>query len=669
MIIEYYKGYINIENLRDILKIDKNGTTAYHIVEGAKKIGFEAKGVKCDLDEINEDNIVLPCIANVVINSTYKHFVVIYKIDFLNNYLIIADPANKIIKMPFDIFKSIFSGILILLYPNSEIPKEEKLKLKLVILKKIIKSHPNLLKQIFFLSVFITTSSLISSYLLEWLSLIISKYKSSSIIILLALFFMIITFIKELSALFRDRLLILVNEKLNLILTLDTFEKIISLPYKSYCKKTTGDMIVRLLDIESIKNNISEIFITLIVDLPLALVAVVFLITINFNLTIISLIIIILYFLVILLFRDYFNDKIKILKKKSSNITNIIIESIKNYETLKGIKVSNYIKNYFEKCYVDFLGTVYNYDNIFCIQRFLKNLINNIGIIIIYLVGSILVVQEKLTFGNLLTFSSILMYFFDPIKNLINLEKSSRELDISLKRIQELDSLQSKESGICNNIIRGNIEYRNLSFTYNDRKEILKNINLKIESGKKVIIIGPSGSGKSTLMKLLMKYYDTSRGQLLVNNIDINDYSEINGINYVSQNENLFTDSLINNLTLYEEYPINKILEVSNICCLNEIINSDSLGYNMFIEENGFNLSGGERQKIILARTLMKKFNVLIIDEGTNQIDIESERKILNNIFSKFKDKTIIVISHRLDNSDLFDKVIKMNLGEVIEQV
>ena len=109
MIIKYYKGYLSMEKIRDLLKVNQSGTTAYHIIEGAKQIGFTAKGVKCTLDDINEDNIVLPCIANVIINNTYKHFIVIYKIDFKNNKIVIADPANKIMIMSFDIFKSIFT--------------------------------------------------------------------------------------------------------------------------------------------------------------------------------------------------------------------------------------------------------------------------------------------------------------------------------------------------------------------------------------------------------------------------------------------------------------------------------------------------------------------------------------------------------------------------------
>lgn len=271
MIIDYYKGHLNIESIRELLKINQMGTTAYHIIEGAKKIGFEAKGVKCNLDDINEDNIILPCIANVIINNTYKHFIVIYKIDFIKNTILIADPSNKIMTMSFDIFKSIFSGVIIILYPKEDIPCENTKNLKLKLLTYIAKSHPKLIKQVSVLSIFITIFSIISSFFLEKISNTISYYKSKEIIILVLLIFLSLNILKHLTSLFRDKLLILINEKLNLSLTLDTFKKILLLPYKSYQNKTTGDISMRIIDIGIIKDSISKIFITLIVDFPLAL--------------------------------------------------------------------------------------------------------------------------------------------------------------------------------------------------------------------------------------------------------------------------------------------------------------------------------------------------------------------------------------------------------------
>ena len=183
------------------------------------------------------------------------------------------------------------------------------------------------------------------------------------------------------------------------------------------------------------------------------------------------------------------------------------------------------------------------------------------------------------------------------------------------------------------------------------------------------MVVGESGSGKSTLFKLLKKYYSVKNNKVFINDIDINNYDKkiLNeNIMYLSQNEILFNDTLYNNL-IFDDSDSSKLLEITKMCYVDEFMDNN-LGFNMLIEENGFNLSGGEKQRIMLARALLKKFEILIIDEGLNQVDINLERKILKNIFKKYKDKTIIVVSHRLDNLDLFDNLIKIEKGVVVDE-
>ena len=599
MIIDYYKGHLSMEKIRELLKIDSQGTTAYHIVEGAKKIGFEAKGVKCNLDDINEDNIILPCIANVIINNTYRHFVVIYHIDFIKNKILVADPSNKIITMSFDIFKSIFSGVIVILYPKEEIPYEDNKNLKIKLLTYIIKSHPKLIKQVSILSILVTLFSIISSFFLEKLSTSITLYNTKDIVILIILIFSCLSFVKCLAKYFREKILAFIDEKVNLKFTLDTFEKILLLPYKNYRNKTTGDIVTRILDVGVIKDTSSRIFLVLLIDIPLALCAIGILVIMNYRLLLLALIILILYIIVMLIFKDYFDNSVNDIKKKNIGVTNYMIESINNFETIKGLKITESIYHEFEKRFVGMLRSTFKYDNMIYLQKFLKDLISECGLILIYGIGAIMVVNEQMSFSNLLTFGALLNYFFEPIQNLVSLESDFRELDLVLDRLYDLN-IAEDNNGITTEICRGNIFISNLNYTYNDKRDILKNIDLKINTGEKVLILGQSGSGKSTLVKILMKYYDVERGTVFINDIDINDYSEVNGINYISQTENLFTDSLYNNLTLYHPMSINKLLDVCKICEVDDIIKNNSLGYNMLIEENGFNLSGGEYQLVHL---------------------------------------------------------------------
>ena len=174
------------------------------------------------------------------------------------------------------------------------------------------------------------------------------------------------------------------------------------------------------------------------------------------------------------------------------------------------------------------------------------------------------------------------------------------------------------------------------------------------------MVIGASGSGKSSLFKLLLKYYKAEKNSIMIDNIDINDI-DINGdICYISQNEMLFNTSLYENLILDSKTKQKEVNEISHKVYLNK-------DYQMLIEDNGFNLSGGEKMRVVLARTLLKKPKILIIDEGLNAVDVNLERKILKNILNM--NMTIIFVSHRLDNMDLFKRVVELKEGRIIKDV
>ena len=526
-----------------------------------------------------------------------------------------------------------------------------------------------MLLNIFILSLFITFFSIITSFYTEYMIEAVTSLSKYNLHIIFYIFFLIYL-LKIVTEFIRNKSLITINQKIDLNLTIDTYNKIIDLPYSYYQGRSTGDILSRINDLDNVRDMISKVALSLFIDLPLTLISLIVLYIINSTLFMIGLIILVLYFIIIILFRGAFNDYIVKIKTKKSESTSYMIETISGFETIKGTHLERSVKDKFEKKYVKFLKDIFNYQNLYFLQDFFKEIINNIGFIVITLIGCLLVIENKLTLGSLFTFSSLLVYFLEPIKNIINLDSVIKEAKHSLKRVLDIITYDTSENGIVEEFKNGNIKFNNLCFTFNDRDYILKDINLSIKKNSKVMIVGKSGSGKSTLLKLIMKYYSVENNKIFINNIDINNYTKKtidNNILYLSQNEILFNDTLYNNLIVGNSESSN-LLEISKMCYIDEIIDSN-LGFNMLIEENGFNLSGGEKQRIMLARALLKKFNILIIDEGLNQVDINLERKILKNIFKKFKDKTIIVISHRLDNLDLFDELIEIEKGVLKNEV
>ncbi|MBQ2946482.1 MAG: peptidase domain-containing ABC transporter [Bacilli bacterium] len=664
MILKYYGGYVKKSNLLEMTKTSKKGTTAFNIKDTLINLGFNCKGIKCDLNDINKDNIVLPCIASVTINNSYKHFIVIYEINFRKKYLVIGDPADKVKKIKYEDFIKIFNNILLIFYPIKTLTIEKEVSQSTFIFN-LLKPHKKILINIFILSIFITLFSIITSFYTEYMFNSLNYFSRKYLLFIFCIFFSIYI-LKIFSDYFRNKLLLFINQKLDLVLTLDVFEKIIKLPYNYYQNRTTGDVISRICDLESVREMISKVALSIFVDLPLTLISLIVLYFINKTLFTISLIIFVLYFIIIIIFRRIFNDYIKNIQVKKGESTSLMIESISGFETVKGMHIESYIKDKFEKRYVKYLKDVFKFQNLFFLQNLFKEIIDNIGFIIITLIGCLLVINDSMNIGKLLTFTSLLVYFLEPIKNIINLDTIIKEAKNALKRILDIITYKEEKSGLVGNFCNGDIEFKNLEFSFNDRDYVLKNINLKIKKSSKVIVVGKSGSGKSTLFKILMRFYKSKNNKVFINDIDLNNYN-INILNnnilYVGQNEILFNDTIYNNLVFGNSKSSN-VLDVSKICFVDELLDSN-LGYNMMIEENGFNLSGGEKQRIVLARALLKKFNILIIDEGLSQVDVNMERKILKNIFDKFKDKTIIFISHRLDNLDLFDNLIKIENGVV----
>ena len=215
----------------------------------------------------------------------------------------------------------------------------------------------------------------------------------------------------------------------------------------------------------------------------------------------------------------------------------------------------------------------------------------------------------------------------------------------------------------------GDIEFKNLNYKVGS-KYLFKDLNLNIKKGEKILLSGESGSGKSTLLKMLLRYIDVDFNHIKISNIDINHYHLENirsNITYVTNNEYLFNDTLRNNILLYKEIKEEEFQNICSICLVDDIIKNSISGYDTMIEENGFNFSNGERQRIILARSILRNSNIYIFDEALSGIDITKEKKILENIFLYLKDKTVIVISHRFNNKKCFDRVLKLENGKIYE--
>lgn len=666
--MEYYGGYMDTEDIRELFHTDKNGTNAFDIVEGVKRIGFSAKGVFCPADKLLEEELMLPCIANVTINQSYSHFVVIYEINKKKQKLMIADPANKIMEIKLDVFNAIYSGNLLFLYPTQPLLHFEKKKISLRDILILLQDSKKLIMQVFLISIFIIAYVIATSFYSETMLKNLQMNQQSSYFLFLFLIFSILTFLKLTSEFIRTKLILWIEKNVDILLTKDIFFKVLFLPYCYYHNHTSGDILSRMNGINDIKVAISKWLMVLIVDIPLMLISFICLYILHSKLAIIIALFFVLQLFVLKLFSNPLKERIEECQKENAYLSTLEVEGIQSFETIKGISLENYFYKKWVEQKISFIRKIHSLESIIGVENYIKEFFQEFSSLLLLLFGCLFVKEDSLQFSTLLTIQTLSTYFYTPVGEFIDLNRDTKQALVAWKRLSILSRKDSRK-GLFKNYQTDTIIFRDVTYSYRPSMEVLHHVNLTIKKQGKVLVLGSSGSGKSTLFKLLKRYYEVPRNKIFLGTNDINDYDNVNFVSYIHQNENLYTGSMLENIVLGVKIDECYLKKICKICKLDEIINREQLGYYQLIEENGINLSGGERQRIVLARTLLKPFSILIIDEELNQLDVNLERKILKDIFHEFYDKTIIVISHREENLDLFSHKVRMSHGKIIEDV
>lgn len=669
-IIQYYGGNVTLERLIELTKTTKEGTTFYNLKEASEEIGLATRSYRVDdIEKIKEINI--PFICQITKNN-YTHFIVVYKIK--DNKLLIMDPS--IGKQSIDIFdfNNIWTGNIMLFEKVSTLPLEEDQNITNRLIKEVLKNNKG---NIIFVMILSLISTILSCLVSLYSQIIFDKIIDTELnnLIIITLTFSILYIIKNITNYIRNHILIYISQKLDINILLNTFTKVVLLPYNYYKNRRSSEVLSKINDLSYIKNFISKIIVTTFLDFLLLMVAT---ITIYYKIKEVLIIFIIaqiLYILIVLIFNNYIKNITIKRQEATAILNNTIIESVSTFETIKGLNIEDNIIYKFSKDYSSLLNITFDIDKLNNLLTFLKEMIINICLITVdyYIFKNIM--NGISTTGDYLTITILSSYLIYPISNIMDLSYEYHYIKNSIKRANtffevEEEKIHDKRKLIVN----GNIKITNLKYTFNNKYYVLNDINLFIKNNDRVLILGSSGSGKSTILKLLYKYLEADRKTIYINGYDINDYSLSDireSITYVSQNELLFNDTIRNNIILGREVSEIDYLNICKILHIDDIVKDSIQGYDYVLEENGINLSGGQRQRIILARSLLKNSNIIMIDEGFNQIDITLEREILQDIFTYYHNKTFIIVSHRKENSDLYNRIIKIKNGVVqsIEEV
>lgn len=679
-------GYkIGISQIREVAGTDRQGTNVYGVIKAAETLGFSAKGVKGN-KEAFFSNFPLPCIAHVIVNGNLLHYVVIHRIT--KKQVIIADPAEGIVKVtPEEFFGEVhdegkspkyqWSGVLILIVKSEKFEKKDETKGLFQRFIHLLIPQKNLIIHIFIASLIYTILGILAAFYFKVLVDDILPNSLTKTLTTLSVGIILLNIFKVLLNGFRTHLLLYLSQKLDITLLLGYYRHVLELPMSFFGTRNIGEIVSRFNDASKVRDAISGATLTIMIDTLMAVAGAIILYLQNAHMFGITVIIVVLYLIIVLAFNRWYEKLNRKQMEDNAQLTSYLVESLNGIQTVKSFNAERKVNYETEIKFVKLLKSIFNLSWVNNLQSSLKIFVELVGGIVILWVGSVCVIKGQITIGQLITFNSLLVYFLDPVKNLINLQPQMQTAVVAADRLGEILDLEVEKGEneikkLQPKSLSGDIIFQNVNFRYGTRQLVLENINLTIKKGQKVAFVGESGSGKTTLSKLLLHLYKAESGTILINDNNIEDIQVEKlreKIAYISQETFLFSGSILENLSLgLDHVTMDDIIEATKSAQAHKFINDLPLRYEIRLEENGTNLSGGQRQRLSIARAMLKKPDILILDEATSNLDAITENQLDKTIGEYSENMTTIFIAHRLSTIKNCDQIFVMDNGKIIEK-
>jgi ATP-binding cassette subfamily B protein len=690
MVAKYYGKSVSLDYLRNKAEYGKLGVSMLGLAEAAESIGFKSVGAKITFEQLIND-VPLPAI----LHWDQYHFVVLTP-DSTAKKLVVADPARSVITMPKADFlrhwvatleDDVDKGTVLLLEPTPQFNLETSLG------NTEVENQGKL-----GWSYFITYLSQYKRYFLQMvlglmlgsLLQIIFPYLTQSIvdkginnrdftfiqIVLLAQFMLL--FSQTAVEFIRSRILLFVSTRINLSILSAFWSKLLRLPLWFFDTKHPGDIIQRIGDHQRIEGFLTgTAFSTLFAMVNLVVFSLV-LLSYNASIFLIFGVASLLYLFWIRIFLRY---------RRKLDYQRFAIAARENNATMQlvygmqEIKLNNAETSFrwaWEGLQAGLFRLKFKSLSLTQYQQIGAFFINQGKNILITFVVAKLVIDGQLTLGMMLAVQYIIGQLNGPIEQLIGFTQQAQDAKISLERLNDIHSLTDEEPPhiTLNHYLptEHGISLQNVSFTYpgagND--PVLSNITLEIPQGKVTAIVGMSGSGKTTLLKLLLRFYDNYKGEIMIGQTNLKNISpkfwrSISGA--VMQDSFIFNDHIQKNITVTDD-PVNReqLFHACQTANILEYIEALPLGFFTKLGAEGHGISGGQKQRLSIARAVYKNPRILFFDEATNALDANNEKVILENLQTFFKGKTVLVVAHRLSTVKNADKIVVLNQGDIAEE-
>lgn len=671
IILKYYGKTVPLRRIRTACGTDSVGTSGYGIVKGTERFGLSSKGLMSpEKDKISD--IPLPAIFHV--REKVEHYVVVYRIS--KKYVFISDPADGLRKMPLEDFMAWWTGVFFIIFPSGDFEKGNENRGLLLRFAYLLKPHKKLVSEVLIASLLLSLFGVFISFYFRFLIDEVLYSQVRSTLNLCSICYLVVIIFQTLIEYSRSQIILFLGTKIDVSLLSDFFNHLLHLPLSFFSSRKTGEILSRINDAETVKNAVSSTTLGIIMDSFMLVVGGFFLFKMGMSLLPVSIVPVVISAVVVWIYAGPFKRKIKNRSILEADKKASMYESINGIATIKGLSTEDKAYNRVEEKIVLAAEKGLELGKLGNFQNALQNFISGTGTLALYWIGSFMIFDGKITLGQLISFNTLSGFFLGPLKRLLTMQLHLQEVMISAERLTDIidmeeecpdeEKLEEVES------LDGDIEFKNVTFSYGTRGRAVENVSFVIPAGKKVAFVGSSGSGKTTLLKLLMKFYSLEEGEILVDGKNISELrtsSYREKIGYVPQESLLFSGTISENIAWGCNNPDPKKIVASAMASeAYDFIHRLPEKFNTYVGEHGSTLSGGERQRLAMARVLMRNPELLILDEATASLDSISEKAIMDTIFTRIKGRTVIMVAHRLSTIKDCDLIYVFNKGQLVEQ-
>ncbi|WP_392529933.1 peptidase domain-containing ABC transporter [Nostoc sp. C117] len=624
---------------------------------------------------VNVPAVAISKLPTPVLIPWQDSYAILYKAT--DKELVLAIPEQGIVrKKPADFVETWGEeGQVLLLQPTKETPQK---RFGLSWFLPAIKKHRTVLIEVFIASLFVQLLGLANPLITQVIIDKVIIQNGINTLNILGFLLIAMAIVEGIITWLRTNLFVDTTNRIDLSLGSEVIDHLLRLPLRYFEKRPVGEISSRINELENIRSFLTGTALTVVLDAIFSVIYIVVMIFYSWLLTIVALATVPLFALLTFIFAPIIRSQTRTKAERNAETQSYLVEVVSGIQTVKAQNIELNSRWQWQSRYGKYISA--SFENVLTSNTAssLSNFLNKLSSLLLLWVGAYLVLQQKLTLGQLIAFRIIAGYVTSPLLRLIQLWQNFQETALSLERLADiLDTPQETEIAGRNNIpmpaIVGAVQYESVTFSFaKSPNPQLNNVHLDIEAGMFVGVVGQSGAGKSTLTKLLPRLYELDSGRIKIDGYDINKvelYSLRQQIGMVLQDTLLFDTTVQENiaLTMPDATP-EEIVEAAKIACAHDFIMNLPSGYETRVGERGSALSGGQRQRIAIARTVLQNPPLLILDEATSALDYATERQVCLNLAQVFKGRTVFFITHRLGTIQNADVILMMNQGRIAEQ-